>query len=109
MVPAQPGLTSNASKPAFKRFNENDYGQGGGAQNTTVPNSAMQPSQSNRLLGNRQAFLNQTDQAVNQEAALNNPKLRRENTMSNSTKAFSEDPTAAAPTQQPATMLGPNG
>ena len=44
------GLTSQASKPTFKRFNENDYGK--------EPGSGMIPSQSNRLLGNRQAFLN---------------------------------------------------
>lgn len=103
IVPSQ-GLTANASKPAFKRFNENDYGNKGDA--TSGPNSALQPSQSNRLLGNRQAFLNQTDQAVNQDA--NNPKLRRENTMSNSTKAFSEDPVAAA-ALPPGQMVGPDG
>ena len=40
---------------------------------------------------------------MNQDA--NNPKLRRENTMSNSTKAFSEDPVAAHPGQ----IVGPDG
>ena len=36
------GLTSNASKAGFKRFNENDYTQPG-----------LDRKQSNRLLGNR--------------------------------------------------------
>ena len=78
MVP-NPGLSANASKPTFKRFNENEHNE---------PGSSIGRKQSNRLLGNRQAFLNQTDQAVNQFN--DNLKQRRETGMTNSTKAFSE-------------------
>ena len=81
MVP-NPGLSANASKPTFKRFNENEH------SSNNEPGSSIRRKQSNRLLGNRQAFLNQTDQAVNQNG--DSLKMRRETGMSNSTKAFSE-------------------
>ena len=51
MVP-NPGLSANPSKPTFKRFNENEH------SSNNEPGSSIGRKQSNRLLGNRQAFLN---------------------------------------------------
>lgn len=69
-------LSSVQSKPTFKRFNENEYNQ---------PTLARE--QSNRLLGNRKAFLNNTNQVTNQDDTV---KGHRDTVMSNSTKDNSE-------------------
>lgn len=62
-----------ASKPTFKRFNENEQQQPG-----------MARDQSNRLLGNRKAFLNNTNQVTNAD------EKHRDTVMSNSTKDNSD-------------------
>lgn len=72
-------LSQNGSKAFMPRFNENDYESY--KQTKTMA--------SNRLLGNRQAFLNNTSQAVN-EADQNTKPGRDTTAMSNSTKVSSE-------------------
>lgn len=76
-------LAHNPSKPTFGRFNENDYKNGVPSQ----PGSAIGRKVSNRLLGNREAFVNHTSKAVNQDG---DSKLGGQTSMSNSTKEYSD-------------------